>query len=160
MHDSPQSTGCCPPFVPEPWDGAFLEWQDKKFVKGRVFTFLYVPINFGSIITRMIKKVESAEASMPDWLCLSDHTSRWNMDLYLAVDKDVPGLESTTISGKFLSKVYEGDFRETGNWCKDFDSYAKGKGLKTSKLYMWYTTCPKCAKTYGKNYVVVIGRVE
>jgi hypothetical protein len=27
------------------------------------------------------------------------------------------------------------------------------------KEYMWYTTCPKCAKKYGKNYVVVVGQV-
>jgi len=25
---------------------------------------------------------------------------------------------------------------------------------------MWYTTCPKCAKVYGKNYVVTIAEVE
>jgi len=24
---------------------------------------------------------------------------------------------------------------------------------------MWYTTCPKCAKKYGKNYVVIIAEV-
>ncbi len=26
--------------------------------------------------------------------------------------------------------------------------------------YMWYTTCPKCAKKYGKNHVVILGAVE
>ena len=25
--------------------------------------------------------------------------------------------------------------------------------------YMWYTTCPKCAKKYGKNYVVILGQI-
>jgi hypothetical protein len=24
---------------------------------------------------------------------------------------------------------------------------------------MWYTTCPKCAQKYGKNYVVIIAQV-
>ncbi|HLE31541.1 MAG TPA: hydrolase [Bacteroidota bacterium] len=42
-------------------------------------------------------------------------------------------------------------------WCKDFEAYAKGKHLDVKKWYMWYTTCPKCAKKYGKNYVAIIG---
>lgn len=151
---------CCPPFVPGPWDGVDLEWKGKRFVKSRVFTFLYIPVNFGSVITRLMKKTGAAGAETPDRLCLSDHTSRWNMDIYLAVDREVPGLANTTISGRFLSKVYEGDFKETGRWCKDFSEYAASKPCKISKLYLWYTTCPRCAKKYGKNYVVLIGERE
>ncbi len=95
---------------------------------------------------------------MSDGLALSDHTSKWNMDLYVAVDKEIAGTENVTLSGKFLSKVYEGNFKETGNWMKEFENYAKGKSLSISKMYMWYTTCPKCAEKYGKNYVVIVAR--
>ena len=96
---------------------------------------------------------------MQDWLCLSDHTSKWNMDLYLAVDREIPDAENTTISGKFISKVYEGEFKDTGKWMKDFATFVKDKGLTMKKQYSWYTTCPKCAKKYGKNYVVLIAGV-
>ena len=34
---------------------------------------------------------------------------------------------------------------------------AKGKALR--KLYFYYTTCPKCAAKYGKNYVVLLAQV-
>jgi hypothetical protein len=34
------------------------------------------------------------------------------MDLYLAVDKEVDGAENVTLNGKFLSKVFEGDFEK------------------------------------------------
>jgi hypothetical protein len=27
-------------------------------------------------------------------------------------------------------------------------------------MYMWYTTCPKCAKKYGKNYVTIIAQID
>jgi hypothetical protein len=40
---------------------------------------------------RLDEKVRKASATMPDWLCLSDHTSKWNMDVYLAVDKEIEG---------------------------------------------------------------------
>ena len=90
---------------------------------------------------------------------LSDHTSKWNMDIYVAVNKEIPNAENVTLSGKYLFKVYEGPFSDTKKWCEDFEKYAKGKKLKMGKGYMWYTTCPKCAKKYGKNYVVIVGEV-
>ncbi|MDX9976337.1 MAG: hypothetical protein RBU21_25400, partial [FCB group bacterium] len=62
--------------------------------------------------------------------------------------------------GTFVSKVYEGPYRDTKQWCTDFEAFSKGRGLDVNKWYMWYTTCPKCAKKYGKNYVVLIGQTE
>jgi hypothetical protein len=54
--------------------------------------------------------------------------------------------------------VYEGPFKDTAIWCKDFERLAKEKEFVINTWYMWYTTCPKCAKKYGKNYVVVLAR--
>jgi hypothetical protein len=150
---------CCPPFDPALWDDKMFEWTNKRFLKDHVCTLFYMPLNFGKVMKRLNRQVAAANATMPDWLCLSDHTSQWNMDLYLAVDKEIPGAGNTTLSGKFYSKVYEGPFGDTGKWCKDYEALVKSKGLTVTKWYMWYTTCPKCAKKYGKNYVVVVGQV-
>ena len=150
---------CCPKFDPTPWEGKIFEWNNKKFIKDKVFTLFFMPINFGSVMTRITKKVEAAGAQVPDWLCLSEHTSKWNMDIYLAVNKEIPGAENVFLNGKYLSKVYEGDFSKTGEWCNDFKEYAKSQNVDIKKWFMWYTTCPKCAKKYGKNYVVIIGQI-
>lgn len=150
---------CCPKFNPENWDGKVFDWNEKKFVKEKVFTLSFIPINFGSVMTKLIEKVESANAKTPDSLCLSDHTSRFNMNVYLSVDKEIPNAENVTLSGKFLSKVYEGPYKDTAKWCKNFEEYAKDKNFDIRKWYMWYTTCPKCAKKYGKNYVAIIAEV-
>lgn len=153
-------TMCCPEFNPVPWDDQTFNWENKRFIRDKVFTIFYMPVNFGQAMKRLDSKVTVAGASIPDWLCLSDHTSKWNMDLYLAVDKEVPGAEHISLSGKFFSKVYEGPFKDTGKWMKDFENLAKAKGYAIKKSYMWYTTCPKCAKKYGKNYVVVVGQIN
>lgn len=155
-----KDTECCPKFNPEPWDGKVFEWKDKKFIKNKVFTFMFIPINFGAAMTRLDQKVREAGAKMPDYLCLSDHTSKWNMDLYMAVDKEIPGANNLTLSGKFLTKVYDGDFKETAKWGEDFKKFARDEGYKIKKWYMWYTTCPKCAKKYGHNYVVTVAEIE
>lgn len=150
---------CCPKFNPRPWDGMSFEWEGKRFVKTHVATFFHIPLNFGQVMKKLIPKVRAAEAQCSDMVCLSDHTSKWNMDLYLAVTREVAGYENVTLSGRYLSKVYEGDFKKTGEWCGDFAAFAKGKSLDVRKMYMWYTTCPKCAKKYGKNYVVIVAEI-
>lgn len=149
---------CCPKFDPKPWDEKIFEWKNKKFVKAKVFTLFFMPINFGPVISKLMQKI--GKNISKDMLSLSDHTSKWNMDIYVAVEKEIEGVENVTLSGKYLSKVYEGDFKDTGKWCEDYKKYAETKKMKIKKWYMWYTTCPKCAKKYGKNYVVIINEVE
>jgi len=153
------SMECCPEFNPEPWHNVIVEWKNKLFIKDKVCTLFYIPLNFGKVMVRLDKKTRQAGAKIPDYLCLSEHTSMWNMNLYLAVDKEISQAENITISGKFFSKAYEGNFNETGKWTKDFDKTLKEKSLSLKKMYMWYTTCPKCAKKWGKNYVVIFGEI-
>lgn len=131
---------------------------EQEVCQGQGEDALFYPPQFRGVITRLNEKAEKAGATIPDNLCLSDDTSRWNMDIYLAVDRDIPDAENVTLTGKFLCKVYEGPFSDTGKWCRDFESYAKERDFTVKKWYMWYTTCPKCARNYGKNYVVIIGQ--
>jgi len=149
---------CCPKLNPKLWNEKVFEWKNKKFVKAKVFTLFFMPVNFGRVISNLMKKVGNNISK--DSMCLSDHTSKWNMNIYVAVDKEVEGVDNINLSGKYLCKVYEGNFKDTGMWCKDFEKYTESKKMKIKKWYMWYTTCPKCAKKYGKNYVAIINEVE
>ncbi len=151
---------CCPKFDPIPWDDRFFEWDSKMFIKDSICTFFFMPLNFGKVMKRMDRKVSDAGGKITDWLCLSDHTSKWNMDVYLAVDRNIQNAENVSLTGKFYSKVYEGPFSDTGKWCKDYTNIVKAKGLNIRKMYMWYTTCPKCSKKYGKNYVAIVSQVD
>ncbi len=151
---------CCPPFDPAPWNDQIIVWENKKFIREKVRTFFFMPLNFGSVMKRVFAKVIAAGATFQDNLGLSDHTSRWNMDILIAVDREIPGAENITLSGKFFSRVYEGPYKDTAKWCSDYETIAKTKGLTIKKWYMWYTTCPKCAKKYGRNYIVIVGLVD
>lgn len=151
---------CCPRFNPKLWDNKLIVWENKKFVVGKVKTFMFMPLNFGKVISSLQSKIDMSGSKMVDYLCLSDHNSKGNMKILLAVDKEVKDSENITLSGKFYSKVYEGDFKETGKWCKDYEGHIAKLNYKVKKWYMWYTTCPKCAKKYGKNYVVIICEIE
>lgn len=150
---------CCPKFEPSPWDDKVIDWNDKTFIKGKVKTFFYMPFGFGKVMTKLQNMVDKAGASIPDYLCLSNHTSKWSMDVLLAVSKPIEGADNIILSGKYYSRVYEGPFQDTGKWTVDFDKVAKEKGYQIKQMYMWYTTCPKCAKKYGKNYVVILAEI-
>ncbi len=152
-------TGCCPRFNPEPWDEKEVTFQDRLFVKDRVRSFLYIPLNFGKVMVRNMEMIQKAGALESEPLMLSDEKSLWGADIYIAVSKDVPGAEMARISGTFLTKVFEGPYKNAGRWAKEMTEYVKAKARQMEKMYFFYTTCPKCAKFYGKNYIVLLAKV-
>jgi len=154
-----ENTGCCPKFNPEPWDKKEINWKDKIFVKDSVKSFLHIPINFGGVVVRNMKLIQSAGANNPDNIMLSDEKSLWGSDVYIAVSKEIPGAKNEKLSGSFLTKVFEGPYQNAGKWAKEMNDYVKSKGKETKKMYFWYTTCPKCAKVYGKNYTVILAQI-
>ena len=154
------ATGCCPRFDPEPWHEKVHFWKDKPFMLERVRCFLHVPLNFGAVVTRAQERIRAAGAGLPGDLRLSDEVSLWRSDLYLAVSRPVPGARMAALSGTFLSRVYEGPYNRVGEWAKDMREFVMSRGKQIRKLYFFYTTCPKCAKAYGENYVVLIAQAE
>jgi len=158
MHDK-KTDECCPRFDPKPWDETTLTWQGKRFVKDRVISLFHIPLNYGAVMTRNIAAIEAANASAENRVVLTDENSLWGADVYLEVTKDVPGASMATISGTFLSKVFEGPYRNMHTWIEAMRAFVQGKGKGLQKLYFFYTTCPKCAKKYGKNYVVILAHL-
>ena len=150
---------CCPRFDPEPWDGRELQWQEKRFVKDRVTGFLRIPLNFGSVMKRNMAQIEATGAVSATSLVLSDENSLWGSDVFIEVTGDVPGAEMATLSGTFLSKVFEGPYGSMRKWIEEMKAFVESQGKSPQKLFFYYTTCPKCAKKYGKNYVVILAQV-
>ena len=152
-------TGCCPRFNPEPWDKKEVTFQDKLFVKDQVRSFLHIPLNFGKVMVKNMERIKEAGALVPLPVMLSDEKSLWGADIYIAVAKEVPGAEMARISGTFLTKVFEGPYKDVSKWVKEMKTYVKSKAREIKKMYFFYTTCPKCAKFYGKNYTVILAKV-
>jgi len=155
-----QPTGCCELFDPEPWHEKEITWNEKIFVKDHITSFLHIPLNMGKIIVKNMELIEKANAKAPYQLMLTDKKSLWGSDIYIDVSKDVPGAQIATLSGTFLTKVFEGPYQNAGIWVQEMKKYVEAKGKNLKKLYFSYTTCPKCAKAYGKNYVVLFAQID
>ncbi|MCC7383332.1 MAG: hypothetical protein IT384_15960 [Deltaproteobacteria bacterium] len=159
-HYDNAETGCCARLDTKLWDGRELAWKDKPFLKDHIRAFLHVPLNFGSVIRRDHERVEQAEAYPEEPFWLTDEVSPWGSDVLLALDRAIPGAEIENLSGKFLTKVFEGPYRNAGKWAHEMEAYVSGKGERLKKLYFYYATCPRCAKQFGKNQVVLFAQVE
>jgi len=152
-------TGCCPRFNPEPWDEKEVTFEDKLFLKEHVKSFFHIPLNFGKVMVKNMEKIQKADALPPEPLMLCDDKSLWGSDIYIGVSKDVPNSEMVRISGTFLTRVFEGHYKNAGKWAKDMTEYVKSKSKDMKKMYFFYTTCPKCAEFYGKNYTVILAQI-
>jgi len=156
----PTETGCCPRFNPDPWNEQEVHWENKLFLKDRVRCLFHIPINFGQVMRRVSGQIAQANAFTPEPpVMLSEHTSPWNMDLYLEVTREVSGAEMARLSGTYLTKVFEGPFKNTRQWCAAMAEWVRSKGRAIKREFMYYTTCPRCARHYGKNYVVIFAEV-
>jgi effector-binding domain-containing protein len=157
LYDS--ETGCCPRFEPGPWDKKEITFNDKLFIKDHVTSFFHIPLNMNKVMLRNMEMIKRAGALADVQMVLSDENSLWGADIYIAVSKDVAGAEMIKMSGTFLSQVFEGPYKNIRQWIKEMTGYAREKGKVMKKLYFFYTTCPHCAKYYGKNYVVLLAQV-
>lgn len=159
---SENSAECCPKFDPASWNEKTHIWKDKRFIQDEVRQIFHMPTNMGKVVTRMFSKIQAADA-MPatsDFLMLAYDPSPWKSELYMNITKDVPDAKMVTLSGTFLSKVFDGGYNEVPKWLKAMEAYVKGQGKIIKKHYFYFTTCPKCAKKYGHNYVVAFTEVE
>lgn len=155
MNMSAELTGCCPRFEPQGWDGLHLHFDNKLFIRATTRSLMHIPINMGSVFTRVQTAIEDADAVDPNgYLVLSRDLSGTEAEHYFAVTRQVPGEQMTTLSGDFLTRVFEGPYREVGSWIHQMETVAELEGHNAKRVFMFYTTCPKCARFYAKNYVV------
>jgi hypothetical protein len=155
------TTGCCPKFNPEGWDGQKLHFDGKQFVKATTRSLAHVPLNMSSVFARVQKHIDESQASSAEQsFVLSRDTSAFGAEHLFAVSKPVKGEELETVSGDFVTRVFEGPYREVRNWHSEMRKIAHSHGAgEDQPVWFFYTTCPKCAKAYGKNYVVGVAEI-
>jgi hypothetical protein len=121
---------------------------------------MHVPLNFGSMMRRLHAEIAASAAYPEEPLWLTDELSPWGSDVYVAVDEAVPGAQMAEMSGTFLTKVFEGPYRDAPRWVEEMEEYVAGRGEEVDKIYFFYPTCPDCSKKLGKNQAVLFARVR
>ncbi|MFH0808778.1 MAG: hydrolase [archaeon] len=150
---------CCPEFNPEKWDNKKITWRGKLFIKDKVFSFFHIPLNFKSVMTQNIERLKEAGAYDENMIVLSDEKSLFYSNVYLSAKKPIKKALDVKVSGTFLTKVFEGPYKNMKQWIKEMKEYVETQNKEIKNLYFYHTTCPSCAKKYGKNYVVIFAEI-
>jgi len=155
---------CCPKFNPEKWDQKTYNWNNKPFIKASMPTIFHMPfpLMINKKITKMCQLAEEAkmvEADTSDVLMMFRDPSAFKSEIYLSVAGKVPGADNITISGIFISKVFSGSYSAVPKFIKQMDEYLAAQGKKAKDYYIHYAYCPKCAKKYGDNYMIIFAQV-
>ncbi len=157
--DADMLTGCCPKFYPERWDRKFFDFSDLSFVKAFSKSFMHMPLNLGKVMTVVQAKIDQDDAQ-PDhqYLILSKDLSAFSSVHYFMVNNQMTKMPLEKVKGTFCARVFEGNFNEIPSWMKEIETDWSTKGKAIKEQFVFYTTCPKCAKTYGHNYIVIFTR--
>lgn len=153
-------TGCCPVPNVRDWDRRIIE-LDQRFIRQCTRSLLHVPMNMGRVMTALSEQAAAAGATMPHdhGMILSHDLSAWKAEQLYAVTSEVEGADNVVLEGTFASCVFEGPYGQAREWRDGLVDYARSIGREVSDVYFFYTTCPTCAKHYGKNHVIVLGRL-
>ena len=156
---------CCPKFHSDKWDEKTFIWDHKKFIKASVPTLFHIPLPpmIGNRVTKMMKLAEDSKklsADKEEILLLFNDPSAFKSELFLSVTDTVPNAENITLSGTFMSKVFDGAFNAVPKFIKQMDSYLAKQDKKARDYYVHYAYCPKCAKEEGHNYMVLFAMLD
>mgnify|MGYP000223726716 CR=1 FL=1 len=158
--DSINTTGCCAKFNPEGWDGQRLHFENKPFIRATTKSALHIPLNMGAVFDRVLGHINQVGGfDNSDYIVMSRELSPWKAEHLFATPKPVPDEEKSQLSGDFITKVFEGPFAEAKSWHDEMHAIVTREGGTPGDVYFFYTTCPKCAKAYGENYVVGVARL-
>ncbi|TGV04350.1 hydrolase [Flavivirga rizhaonensis] len=155
---------CCPEFHPEKWDNKTLNWNQKPFIKETIPTFFHMPLPkmIGKKVTKMMKLAENTNnisTDKLDVLLLFNDPSAFKSNMYLSVIGNVPNANNTTITGTFIGKVFDGTYNQIPKFIKQMNSYLKDHDKKTKDYYTHYAYCPKCARKFGHNYMILFAEI-
>lgn len=160
-YTSQNETGCCAiPDIPS-WQDKEHIFDNEKFIKMQTKSFLYMPLNMSKIM-KLLDNIATAADAKPkpeQAMVLSHDISPWRAEHLYRVTKQVEGQATLVLNGTYISKVFTGPYNNAKKWYKQMHSFANQKNKTIKTLYMFYTTCPKCAKHYGNNYVIGLAEV-
>jgi hypothetical protein len=165
MNKEEPNQECCPEFNPEKWDKKTITWDNRKFIRDSVPTLFHIPFPpmIGKKITRMWKSVELSGSAEPDkagTLVLFHDPSPFRSEILISVEKEVPEENNVTISGNFVSRTFDGDYNAIPKFVKAMDQYLSETGKKSKDYYIHYAYCPKCARKFGHNYMILFAKVQ
>jgi len=161
----PDNQECCPKFEPKRWEEKTFEWENKRFIKESIPTIFHMPFpkSIGKKVTKMMALAEKGDSLSDDeldTLLLFNDPTTFKSDIYLSVTKNVPSAQNVLLSGTFISKVYDGAYHKVPKFMKQMKDFLRAQDIREDDFYVHYAYCPKFAKEFGHNYLVLFAEFD
>lgn len=155
---------CCPKFNPKRWNGKTFLWKNKLFIKETIPTLFHIPFPpmIGKRITKMWNLANEAKKEVTnkeEVLILFHDPSAFKSEIYLSVTGEIENANNSKISGTFISRVFSGPYNSIPKFIKQMNEYLSKRRKTAKDYYVHYAYCPKCAKKYGNNYMILFAKV-
>lgn len=132
-----------------------FDFKDIDFISAKSKAFLHMPLNLGKVMTETQKAIDESEATLKDqYLILSKDTSAYQTSHLFAVFKAVKDYPMVKLTGEYEARVFDGQYQDVPKFMKILDTEVNNDHKVIEDQWVFYTTCPKCAKAYGHNYMV------
>jgi len=159
-----QDQECCPKFDEKKWDKKTFNWDKKLFIKESIPTLFHIPLPsmIGKRMTKMFNLAEKSNANIldkTDALVLFHDPSAFKSEIFYSVTTQVESANNTKLSGDFVACVYDGPYNAIPKFMKETEKYLEEQGKSAKDYYVHYAYCPKCAKKYGHNYMILFAEV-
>lgn len=155
---------CCPLFETEKWNNVQHAWNAKPFLVETVPEIFHIPLpgTYPKAIQRMWKRAHDAGVAPGpnDFLLLAHDPTAFKSELYMSVTGEVPGGRNEKFTGTFYSKVFEGRYSDIRRFIHQMQESLDAKKMIARKHYIYFPYCPKCARKYGHNYIVILSELE
>lgn len=109
-------------------------------------------------LTQLKEAADKIEANKEDVLLLFHDTGAFRSEIYLSTSGTVPEANNVTLNGKFVSRVFNGPYGAVPKFMKEMETWLSSDGLKALDYYIQYAYCPKCAKKFGANYMILFAK--
>ena len=110
----------------------------------------------------MFDLADKAQANIPDAkdaLVLFRDPTPFKSEIYYSVTKEVEGANNTMLSGTYSAGVFDGPYNSVPKHIKEMDKRLASEDKKAKDYYIHYAYCPKCAKKYGQNHMILFAEV-
>jgi hypothetical protein len=156
---------CCPRFNPKKWDKILHKWKNKLFIKESMPTLFHIPFPWvmNSKIIKLFKIATDQKKILKksdEVLLLFHDPSAFRSDIYLSVKKTVKGARNISMSTTLFSRVFAGPYGAVPKFIKQMNEYLSKNNMTAKDYYIHYAYCPKCAKKYGNNYMILFAEIK
>ncbi len=149
----------CPKLSKEEWHLTKHVWDKRPFFKTHYRCFLNIPTNLQAVVRKSLEMLRQRKLLDDQPMIFSVRENAWGGNLLISIKKHVRDLETRSLSGHYISFLFNGDYGNVPTWVKKVAEYGQREYLNFSELLIWHVTCPRCAQEYGNSQTVIFAKM-